>query len=66
MSDSDWVEWSGGELPGDRNSLVFVRFRNHDRETEKPKAKHRYHWHHNGGGGDIIAYRLAHNSAEED
>lgn len=60
---SDWITWRGGRcpVPGQK---VLVRLRGEiiaDSVAYSDEASYAesFEWDHDGGGGDIIAYRLA-------
>jgi hypothetical protein len=54
VEDEGWIEWSGGECPVARGTLIEVRFRS--------GAQHigtGWRWAHDQGESSIVAYRLA-------
>lgn len=48
--------WSGGARPVSPLDLVIIKLRNGDMKRQKAGD---LSWEHCGGGGDIIAYRIA-------
>lgn len=64
MSDeNEFIDWSGGECPVDKDTIVNVRLWAGDVIVNRKAGE--FDWQHNsfGMGGDIIAYRLV--EAEE-
>jgi hypothetical protein len=60
VSDTDWIEWNGGECPVDPDAKVAVRLRCGD--PRPPSAAKLFRWRHLhepvGEQFDIIAYRV--------
>ena len=50
------IEWNGGECPVPENTLVRVKFRDRDSESEDIAGV--YYWRHDGDGADILEYSI--------
>jgi len=65
---SKWVDWFGGDMPVDGETVVDVKFRDGDQHIGDGGEASIYHWHHYAQnadhpvnfyeGADIIAYRV--------
>lgn len=58
MSNTDWIEWNGGECPVAPDTHHMVRFRDSSEfEDDHPQS---WYWGRNDteDGNDIIAYRI--------
>ncbi|MGK1930552.1 hypothetical protein ACR91X_24785 [Klebsiella pneumoniae] len=54
-----WIEWSGGNCPVEKGTLIDVKHRDGEIYQNKPAmGDNNTRWSHTGSRGDIIAYRL--------
>jgi hypothetical protein len=55
--ETEFIDWSGGECPVDKDTIVNVRLWSGDVIVNRKAGE--FDWQHNSFGGDIIAYRVA-------
>ena len=60
-----WIDWSGGDMPVPRGTLVDIRCRDGEVFHSQPAGQdagpyrsHASHWAHTGSFSDIVAYRV--------
>lgn len=65
MSDNDWIEWSGGDCPVKKGTLLDVRYRDGYIEYKIPSLipihgtmRKATNWFHHETDGDIVAYKI--------
>lgn len=53
--DDGWIEWDGREGPVATGTMVKVRWRNGEEDTDDSRA---YQWGHSGEEWDVVAYKV--------
>lgn len=54
-TESDWIDWGGGDCPVEFDVIVEYKLRSDRRYTSVARY---LCWYHEGGENDIIAYRI--------
>lgn len=60
-----WIHWTGGDCPVDQSAVVEYRLRGADSPPRDPKPAFLLRWDHAGVLGDIIAYRVVSQPADQ-
>lgn len=56
---SEWIPWSGGPRPVERDTIVEVKLR----DAPNPDRAEEWSWRHLGSSEDIVAYRVVQDTA---